>query len=83
MLDLDGTDSYAKAVIIHNLLFSSNHAILLGRERPRLSLDEGRIRQLARLGKTPQVRATVRWARSLTSSSVWTPVTPCAMPSGV
>ena len=60
VLDLDGTDSYAKAVIIHNLLFSSNHAILLGRERPRLSLDEGRIRQLARLGKTPQVRATVR-----------------------
>lgn len=58
-LDLDGTDADAKAVIIHNLLFSPRRTIALGRGRPRLCLDEGYIRQLARLGKAPQVRSTI------------------------
>jgi homoserine dehydrogenase len=58
-LDLDGTDAYAKAVIIHNLLFSSKDPLRLDGDRPRLNLEEERIRQLARSGRTPLVISTI------------------------
>ena len=58
-LDLDGTDAYAKAVIIHNLLFSKKRPITLDANRPRLRLVESRIRHLARSGIVPQGVASV------------------------
>lgn len=53
-LDLDGTDAYAKAVIIHNILFPSQPALSVDARRPRLRLSETGIRDLARDGRTPR-----------------------------
>lgn len=58
-LDLDGTDAYSKGVIIHNLLFSAERPLMLEDGRPRLRLEEGRIRRLARSEETSQVLSTV------------------------
>jgi homoserine dehydrogenase len=54
-LDLDGTDSVAKAVILHNLLYAPRWVETLRDSRPRLHLDEEGIRTTARAG--PPVRA--------------------------
>lgn len=58
-LDLDGTDAYAKAVIIHNVLFPDRPSLTLGKERPRLRLRETRLRLLAKSGRAPRALAVV------------------------
>lgn len=58
-LDLDGTDSYAKSLIVHNLLFSTRPALSLEPTRPRLRLEEQRILELARSGDAPTVVSTI------------------------
>lgn len=58
-LDLNGTDLYAKGVIIHNLLFSSQPPLTLIGDRPLLRLDENALRQRSRHGGVPQVRCTI------------------------
>jgi homoserine dehydrogenase len=58
-LDLDGTDVYAKAIIIHNLLFSTRRPLVLDGGWARLRLEEETIRRLRRSGKTSQVQSVV------------------------
>lgn len=57
-LDLDGTDLYAKAVIVHNTVFAGRRRLRLTAGRPRLEIAEARIRALAE-GRT-SVRAVAR-----------------------
>jgi len=58
-LDLDGTDAYAKAVIIHNLLFADRRPLALDDSRPRQRIDARRVRRLARTGASPRALATI------------------------
>ena len=58
-LDLDGTDSLAKSVIIHNLLFRDRSAQVLRARRPRLDLSEERIRATGNASEPPRVVSTV------------------------
>ncbi len=58
-LDLDGTDSYAKSVIVHNLLFTDHRPLVLRSDRRRLRLEEREIRDLARDRATPRVISCV------------------------
>ncbi len=58
-LDLDGTDSYAKGVILHNLLFPGERPLDLDGSRPRLRLEERRIREVATEGRPARAITSV------------------------
>jgi homoserine dehydrogenase len=58
-LDLDGTDAYAKAIIVHNRLFPTAGPLTLADRAGRLQLDEASIADIAAQGLVPQVVATV------------------------
>lgn len=85
-LDLDGTDSLAKAVIVHNLLFAERRPFVLDPARPRLRLREDRILEVARSGELPRAVCTVtpRGIRlALAGFPQGTPSTPGAPPTTV
>lgn len=54
-IDLDGTDAYAKSVIIHNLLFTDRNPLRLDSSRPRLDLDERTILHFTQSSLPPRV----------------------------
>ncbi len=58
-LDLDGTDSYAKAIILHNQLFPDAAPLRLHDDRPRLELREETIRRLGARGGPVRAVATI------------------------
>lgn len=58
-LDLDGTDAYAKAVILHNRLFPAAGALNLLDRSERLVLEEAAIKAIAAERKIPQVVVSV------------------------
>jgi homoserine dehydrogenase len=59
-IDLDGTDAYAKAVILHNRLWPQTPNLTVQGRRGELRLDEDRVRAWACAGLVPQVVARVR-----------------------
>lgn len=58
-LDIDGTDAWAKAVILHNRLFAQAPSLSLRDRIEPLRLDPEEIRHYAEIGLEPQVVATV------------------------
>lgn len=58
-LDLDGTDAYAKGLILHNRLFPGAGALSLAERRQKLDLREEDIRQIVAQKKVPKVLVTV------------------------
>lgn len=57
-LDLDGTDAYAKAVILHNRLFPHVPARTL-HDRDAFELGDAEVRRLVEAGLVPQAIATI------------------------
>jgi homoserine dehydrogenase len=59
-LDLDGTDAFAKAVIVHNALFSGlSGALRLSEVHRPLQLEESALRSWSGRGETPAVVADI------------------------
>ncbi len=58
-LDLNGTDAYAKALIIHNRLFPDHEIRPLDKQEPPLELLEENVRTILARGLIPQVVATI------------------------
>ncbi len=59
-LDLDGTDAYAKGIILHNMVFQGHAPVAFDPGRPRLKLSEAEIREIAAGAAHPEVVVDVR-----------------------
>lgn len=62
-LDLDGTDAYAKAVILHNRFFPGAAALALGDRGRPFELREEVVRAIVRSGLEPHAVATIEPGR--------------------